>query len=121
MTGKYLGAAHQSCIDYVNKVNLHKFIPVLYHNFSKFDNHMFFNELINSRVDKKELISLYLKLTENICLVIYSCIKFLDSMRFQTDSLEKLTESLKDDDYIHLKRHFPNHWMLLKNKLSLSV
>ena len=42
MTGNYWGASHQSCIDYVNKVNLHKFIPVLYHNFSEYDNHMFF-------------------------------------------------------------------------------
>ena len=50
--------------------------------------------------------------------VNYSCIKFLDTMRFQTASLEKLTESLKDDDYIHLKKHFPNHWMLLRNKLA---
>ena len=49
--------------------------------------------------------------------VNYSCIKFLDSMRFLTSSLEILTETLKDDDYIHLKKHFPNHWMLLKNKL----
>ena len=39
-------------------------------------------------------------------------------MRFQQDSLEKITESLKDEDYIHLKRHFPNHWMLLKKKLA---
>ena len=33
MTGKYQGAAHENCIDYVDKVNLHKFIPILYHNF----------------------------------------------------------------------------------------
>ena len=33
--------------------------------------------------------------------VKYGCINFLDSMRFQSDSLEKLTESLKDDDYNH--------------------
>ena len=39
-------------------------------------------------------------------------------MRFQQDSLEKLTESLNDQDYIHLKRFFPNHWMLLKKKLA---
>ena len=50
--------------------------------------------------------------------VNYGCIKFLNSMRFQPDSLEKLTESLKDYDYIHLKKHFPNHWMLFKNKLA---
>ena len=39
-------------------------------------------------------------------------------MRFLTASLEKLTESLNDIDYIHLKKHFPNPWMLLKNKLA---
>ena len=50
--------------------------------------------------------------------VNYGCIKFLDSMRFQTASLENLTESLKNGDDIHLKKHFPNHWTLLKNKLA---
>ena len=117
MIGKYLGAAHQSCIDYVNKTNRHKFIPVLYHNFSKYDCHMFFNELINSKVDTNN-ISVIPKTNEEYVSVNYSCVKFLDSMRFQTASLEKLTESLKDCDYIHLKKHFPNHWMLLKNKLA---
>ena len=117
MTGRYLGAAHQSCIDYVNKVNLHKFVPVLYHNFSKYDCHMFFNELINSKVDINN-ISVIPNNTEEYMSVNYGCIKFLDSMRFQQASLEKLTESLKDNDYIHLKKNFPNHWMLLKNKLA---
>ena len=117
MTGRYLGAAHQTCIGYVNKVNLHKFIPVLYHNFSKYDNHMFFNELINSKVEKNNL-SVIPRTNEEYMSVNYGCVKFLDSMRFQTHSLEKLTESLKEDDYIHLKKHFPNHWMLLKNKLA---
>ena len=117
MTGRYLGAAHQTCIDYVNKVNLHKFIPVLYHNFSKYDCHMFFNELINSKVYTNN-ISIIPRTNEEYMSVNYGCIKFLDSMRFLTTSLEKLTESLKDEDYIHLKRHFPNHWMLLKNKLA---
>ena len=116
-TGNYLGCAHQSCIDYVNKVNLHKFVPVLYHNFSKYDCHMFFNELINTKVDKKNL-STIARTNEEYMSVNYSCIKFLDSMRFLTASLEKLTESLNVNDYIHLKKHFPNRWMLLKNKLA---
>ena len=117
MTGKYLGAAHQTCIDYVNKVNLHKFIPVLYHNFSKYDCHMFFNELINSKVDANN-ISVIPRTNEEYMSVNYGCVKFLGSMRFQTDSLEKLTESLKDVDYHHLKKNFPYHWKLLKNKLA---
>ena len=117
LTGNYLGAAPQSCIEYFNKADQHKFIPVLYHNFSKYDNHMFFNELINSKVDKID-ISVTARTNEEYMSVKYGCVKFLDSMRFQHDSLEKLTESLKDEDYIHLKRHFSNHWMLLKKKLA---
>ena len=39
-------------------------------------------------------------------------------MRFQQDSMEKITESLNDQDFIHFKRHFPNHWLLLKTKLA---
>ena len=66
LTGNYLGAAHQSCIAYVNKVGQHKFIPVLYHNFSKNDNHMFFNDLINSKVDKINQ-SVIPRLTKNTC------------------------------------------------------
>ena len=117
MTGRCLGAAHQSCIDYINKVNLHKFIPVLYHNFSKYDCHMFFNELINASPNKFNL-GVIPRNTEEYMSVNYGCIKFLDSMRFLSASLEKLTESLNDIDYIHLKNHFPNHWMLLENKLA---
>ena len=112
MTARYSGAAHQTCINYVNKINLDKFIPLLYHNFSKYDNHMFFIELINSRVYKIDL-SVIPRTNEEYMSVNYGCVKFLDSMRSQQASLEKLTESLKDDDYIHLKKQFPNHWMLL--------
>ena len=78
---------------------------------------MFFNELIISKVGKKKL-SVIPRTNEEYMSVNYSCINFLDSMRFQTASLEKLTESLKDDDYIQFKKHFPNHWLLFKNKLA---
>ena len=78
---------------------------------------MFFNDLIKTKVEKQNL-SVIARTSEEYMTVNYGCIKFLDSMRFQTDSLEKLTDSLKDDDSIHLKKHFPNYWMLLKNKLA---
>ena len=117
MTGNYLGTAHQSCIDYVIKASQHKFIPILYHNFSKYDSHMFFSELINSKVDRIDL-SVIPRSNEEYMNLNFGCIKFLDSMRFLPASMESLTESLKDEDYIHLKKNFPNHWSLLKNKLA---
>ena len=117
MTARYLGTAHQTCIEYVNKANQHKFIPILYHNFSKYDSHMFFNQLLNSKAEGFDL-KVIAKTNEEYMNLNYGCIKFLDSMRFLPASIEKLTESLKDADYIHLKKNFPDHWMLLKNKLA---
>ena len=73
LSGNYLGTAHQSCIDYINKADQHKFLPVLYHNFSKYDNHMFFNDLINSKVDKINL-SLIPRTNEEYMSVKYGCI-----------------------------------------------
>ena len=72
------------------KLNQHKFIPVLYHSFSKYDNLMFSNDLINSNKDKMKL-SVIPKTNEEYMSVTYRCIKFLDNMRFQQESLEKLT------------------------------
>ena len=78
---------------------------------------MFFNDLFNSEVDKID-VSVIGRTNEEYMSVKYGCIKLLDSMRFQQDSLEKLTQSLNDEDYIHLKRHFPNHRMLFKKKIA---
>ena len=78
---------------------------------------MFFNNLNNSKNDKIKLSGIPRTNEEYRC-VKSGCVKFLDSMRFQQDSLEKLTESLNDQDYIHFERHFPNHWMLLNTKLA---
>ena len=88
LSGNYLGAAHQCCIDYGNKDDQQKFIPVLYHNFCQFGNHMFFNDLIISKVDKIKL-SVIPRTNEEYMCVRYVCVKFLDSMRFQQNSLEK--------------------------------
>ena len=49
LSGNYSGAANQFFIDYVNRVNKQKTIPALYNNFSKYDNHIFFKNLINSK------------------------------------------------------------------------
>ena len=55
LSGNYLGAAHQPCIDFLIKVDQHKFIPVFYHNFSKYVYHKVINELINLQNDKIKL------------------------------------------------------------------
>ena len=64
-----MGAVHQSCIEYVKKANQHKFTPVLFHN-SKCENHMFFNDLISSKMDKTKL-SIIPRTNEE-----YMCVKY---------------------------------------------
>ena len=66
-----------------------------------------FNDLIKSKVDKIKL-SVIPRLNEEYMSVKYGFVNFLDSMGFQQDSLKKLTESLNDQNYIHLKRSFQN-------------
>ena len=87
LSGNYSGGAHQSSIDYVNKVNQQSFIPVLYHNFSRYDNHMFFIDLIISKNYKVKL-SVISRINEEYMSVNYGCIKLLDRFRFQQNSLE---------------------------------
>ena len=49
LTGKYRGPAHSICIINVTQKQSN-FIPFVFHNFSNYDCHIFFNKL----VDKKE-------------------------------------------------------------------
>ena len=77
---------------------------------------MFFNDLINSKVDKINL-SVIPRTNEEYLGVKYG-FKFFEIMRFQQDSLKKVTETLNDQDYIHLERKVPNHWEILKKKLA---
>ena len=78
---------------------------------------MFFIDLIISKNDKNKF-SVIPRSNDEYMSVNYGCVKFLDTMRFQQDSFEKLTESLNDHDYFHLKQQFPNHWMIPKKKLA---
>ena len=72
-----------------------------------------------SKIDKSKLSVIPRTNKESIC-VKYGCVKFLDSMRFQQQSVHKVTKCLNDQDYIHLKQQFLNLWMILKKKLALS-
>ena len=58
---------------------------------------MFFNDLINSKKVQTKL-SVIPRANEECLSVKYGCVKFLDSIRFKQDNLEKLTESLNDQD-----------------------
>ena len=78
---------------------------------------MFFKYLISSKNGKVKL-SVMPRTNEDCMSVSYGCVKFFHRIEFQQASLEELSQSLNEEDFIHLKYEFPNHWMVLSKNLA---
>ena len=50
--------------------------------------------------------------------VKYGCMRFIDSNRFLSESLDKLVENLDEDVFKILKKEFPDKWQYLSKKLA---
>jgi hypothetical protein len=114
-TGRIRGVAHQNCnINYKDPT----FIPVLFHNMSNYDIHLFIKELsrrpgkfkvIPSTEEKYVCLSYYMpvkqyynKKLKKDCTKYFE-IRFLDSYRFLPESLEKLVGNLPT--FPNLEKH----------------
>ena len=101
LTGKYRGVAHSTC-----KINVTQkqsnFIPFLFHNFSKFDCHMFFKMLVDKKKDEVEF-EIIPKTNEEYISITYGCIRFIHSYRFLSSSLDSLVRTLVDNSHKTLK------------------
>ena len=102
LTGKYRGAAHNRC-----NLNCEKksssFVPIFFHNFSGFDCHLIFEELLTSAYNLKLPINIIPKSKENYVSVQVGCLRFLDSYRFLSSSLQKLITSINDFPYMQIE------------------
>ena len=116
LTGKYLGLSHNVCNINVRQADS-SFIPFAFRNFSSYDCHMFFKRLIDLKKDKVKF-KIVPKTNEEYISVKYSCIRFFDSYRFLSDSLDTLVKSLDEDDFKFLKKEFPDKWQYLNKKLA---
>ena len=124
-TGRYRGAAHNECnLKYRNP----NFTPVVFHNLSGYDSHLFIKNLGFSEGDincipnneekyisfsKKIRVGTYSKKAldadGNIFYEqkpIYHTIRFIDSFKFMATSLEKLVNNLPKDDCINLGSYY---------------
>ena len=116
LTGKYRGPAHNTCNINVKQKDSN-FIPFAFHNFSNYDCHMFFKRLVDLKKDKVKF-EIIPKTNEEYISVRYGCIRFIDSYRFLSESLDKLVKNLDEDDFKIVKKEFPDKWQYLNKKLA---
>ena len=116
-TGRYRGAAHNECNLNYRKPN---FTPVVFHNLSGYDSHLFIKNLGFSidcipnneekyiSFSKKIQVKSYTKKVKNEEekeIKVYH-IRFIDSFKFMATSLEKLVNNLPKNDCINLGLYY---------------
>ena len=78
---------------------------------------MFFKRLVDLKKDKVKF-KIIPKTNEEYIVVKYGCIRFIDSYRFLSESLDKLVKNLDEDDFKILKKEFPDKWQYLNKKVA---
>lgn len=120
LTGCYRGAAHSYCNI---KFRLPKFVPVFFHNLSGYDSHLFIQQLgqLSGRIkviakNKENYISFtkFFQINEED----FMPVRFVDSFKFLSTSLDTLVANLNDSDFIHLASFFSfnKQFSLLRRK-----
>ena len=128
-TGKFRGAAHNSCNLQFKKP---KFTPVIFHNLSGYDAHLFVKNLGTTEGNIKCIPNneeKYISFSKEIVVGEYEKdgkkheikheIRFLDSFKFMASSLDSLAGNLSKSDlskFIHLKNEFEEKYELLAKK-----
>ena len=97
LTSKYRGPAHSDCNLKVKQKDSN-FITIGLHNFSNYDNHMFFKNLVDRKKDNVKFKTIP-KTDEKYISVRYGCIKFIDTYKFLSSSLDKLVQTLVDNSH----------------------
>ena len=101
LTGRFRGPAHSICnVNITQKQS--NFIPFIFHSFSNYDCHMFFKKLVDRKNDEVKF-DIIPKTNEEYISVTYACIRFIDSYRFLSSSLDSLVKTLVDNSHKTLK------------------
>ena len=95
LTGEYRGVAQSKCNIIVTQKQ-GNFILFVFHNFINYDCHMFFKKLVDEKKAKVEF-EIIPKTNEEYISVTYGCIRFIDSYRFLSSSLDSLVKTLVDN------------------------
>ena len=101
LTSRYRGPAHSKGNINVTQQQSN-FITFIFHNFSNYDCHVFFQKLVDKKNDKVKFDNIP-KTNEEYLSVTYGYIRFIDSYRFQSSSLESLVKTVVDNSNKKLK------------------
>ena len=117
LSGKFRGAAHEVCN---LKYKVPTFFPVVFHNLSGYDSHLFIKALGNSQGDiscipnneenyisftKQVIVDKFVN-KEGKDVNLKRELSFIDSLRFMAASLDKLSSNLKIDQLVNLKKYY---------------
>ena len=120
LTGEIFGVAHSKCNLRARSSN---FLPIFFHNFSRYDSH---HILKNLQLKPGEKLSAISKTDEtytsvsiavpvgsykdkrNRIVSLYHSLRFLDSLQFMPQSLDALAKTLQSKDFVHLRGYFSN-------------
>src|SRR5688572_7080243 len=118
LTGKYRGAAHNSCnLSY----KVPKFFPVLLHNLSGYDSHLFIRKLRGDNNEKINCIPCneekYISFSREVVVdkfinkenkeeEVKRELRFIDSFRFMASSLDALSRNLSKDQCKNISKDY---------------
>ena len=101
LTGEHRGRAPHKSNDNITQ-DQSFFIRFVFHNFSIYDCHLFFEKLVDKKNDEVKLKILPMT-NEEYFSIRYDGIRFFDSFRFLSSRLNKLVETLVDNSHKTLK------------------
>ena len=124
LTGKFRGVAHKDCN---LKYRVPKFFPVVFHNLSGYDSHLFIKTLVNSEGDISCIPNNeenYISFTKQVIVdklvnekgkeaYVKRELRFIDSLKFMASSLDKLSSNLKIDQFVNLKKYYSGNQLSL--------
>ena len=109
------------------KIQGSNIFPVVFHNLSGYDNHLFIKTLENSEGDISFIPNNeenYISSMEQVIVdkfvnkegkevKVKRELRFIDSLRFMAASLDKLSSNLKTDQFVNLKKYYSGNQLSL--------
>ena len=111
LTGQYRGPAHSDCnlqlqFDNAERSKQNFCIFVVFHNLRRYDAHLIMKGYKKSIFDKGNVTCIPNNMERYMSFTIDN-LWFLDCFQFMSASLYKLASNLKQENFVHSRRHTP--------------